>query len=163
MAALGTQASVVVARVLSSWGSRALEHRVSSCGTRAQLLHGMWDLPGPGLEPVSPALAGRFLPSAPPGKPLLGILKQHWFHFVDFQKAATSQRSLSMFCLPLPTSFISSLLSDSLRNPLSLSHLFLCADSGRDPALDSANAPEPCSAPPPDHTETVPLRVKRNW
>ena len=29
----------------------------------------MWDLPGPGLEPVSPALTGRFLTTAPPGKP----------------------------------------------------------------------------------------------
>ena len=30
----------------------------------------MWDLPGPGLEPVSPALAGGFLTTAPPGKPV---------------------------------------------------------------------------------------------
>ena len=29
----------------------------------------MWDLPGAGLEPVSPALAGRFLTTAPLGKP----------------------------------------------------------------------------------------------
>ena len=29
----------------------------------------MWDLPGPGLEPLSPALAGGFLITAPPGKP----------------------------------------------------------------------------------------------
>ena len=29
----------------------------------------MWGLPGPGLEPVSPALAGGFLTTAPPGKP----------------------------------------------------------------------------------------------
>ena len=29
----------------------------------------MWDLPRPGLEPVSPALAGGFLTTAPPGKP----------------------------------------------------------------------------------------------
>ena len=29
----------------------------------------MWDLPGPGLEPISPALAGGFLTTAPPGKP----------------------------------------------------------------------------------------------
>ena len=29
----------------------------------------MWDLPGPGLEPVSPALAGGFLTTEPPGKP----------------------------------------------------------------------------------------------
>ena len=32
-------------------------------------LVGMWDLPGPGLEPASPALAGGFLTTAPPGKP----------------------------------------------------------------------------------------------
>ena len=32
--------------------------RLSSCGARAQSLRGMWDLPRPGLEPVSPALAG---------------------------------------------------------------------------------------------------------
>ena len=29
----------------------------------------MWDPPRPGLEPVSPALAGGFPTTAPPGKP----------------------------------------------------------------------------------------------
>ena len=29
----------------------------------------MWDLPRPGLKPVSPALAGRFSTTVPPGKP----------------------------------------------------------------------------------------------
>ena len=43
--------------------------RLSNCGSRAQLLRGMWDLPRPGLEPVFPALAGRFSTTAPPGKP----------------------------------------------------------------------------------------------
>ena len=43
--------------------------RLSTCGSRAQLLCSMWDLPRPGLEPVSPALAGRFSTTAPPGKP----------------------------------------------------------------------------------------------
>ena len=47
-------------------------HRLSSCGSRAQLLRGTWDLPRPGLEPVPPALAGRFSTTAPPGKPLGG-------------------------------------------------------------------------------------------
>ena len=28
----------------------------------------MWDLPGPGLKPMSPALAGGFLTTVPPGK-----------------------------------------------------------------------------------------------
>ena len=40
---------------------------LSSCGTRAQLLHGMWNLPGPGIEPVSPALADGLSTTGPPG------------------------------------------------------------------------------------------------
>ena len=66
-------ASVVVAHGLNSCGSRALERRLSSCGARASLLHGMCDLPGPGLEPVSPALADGFLTTAPQGKSLYPI------------------------------------------------------------------------------------------
>ena len=66
--ALGAWASVVVALRLSSCGSRAPEHRFSSCGAWASLLRGMWDLPRPGLEPVSPALAGGFFTTTPPGK-----------------------------------------------------------------------------------------------
>ena len=50
-------------------GHRLQTRRLSSCGSRAQLLRGKWDLPRPGLEPVSPALAGRFSTTAPPGKP----------------------------------------------------------------------------------------------
>ena len=48
---------------------RLQTRRLSSCGSRAQLLHGMWDLPRSGLEPMSPALAGGFSTTAPPGKP----------------------------------------------------------------------------------------------
>ena len=65
----GAQASVVVAHGLSSRGSRALEHRPNSCGTWAWLLCGMWDLPGSGIKPLSPALAGGFFSGEPPGKP----------------------------------------------------------------------------------------------
>ena len=43
--------------------------RLSNCGSWAQLLRGMWDPPRPGLELVSPASAGRFSTTAPPGKP----------------------------------------------------------------------------------------------
>ena len=64
--ALGVWASVVVALGLSSCGSQALQCRLSSCGTQTQLLRGLWDLPGPGIEPMSPALAGGFLTTAPP-------------------------------------------------------------------------------------------------
>ena len=48
---------------------RLQTRRLSNCGSWAQLLRGMWDLPRPGLEPVSPVLAGRFSTTAPSGKP----------------------------------------------------------------------------------------------
>ena len=59
---------------LTATASPAAEHRpqmrrLSSCGSRAQLLRGMRDPPGPGHEPVSPALAGGLPTTAPPGKP----------------------------------------------------------------------------------------------
>ena len=42
---------------------------LSNWGKWAKLLLGMWDLPGPGTEPVSPASAGGFLTTEPPGTP----------------------------------------------------------------------------------------------
>ena len=55
----------------------------------------MWDLPGPGLKPVSPALAGGFLITAPPGKPLkLCFFKEAFHHSTvrnkDYQKVWSS-------------------------------------------------------------------------
>ena len=66
---------IAVRGPLTTAASPVAEHRLqmrrlSNCGSRAQLLRGMWDLPRPGLEPVSPALAGTFSTTAPPGKPL---------------------------------------------------------------------------------------------
>ena len=65
---------IAVCGPLTVAASLVAEHRLqvrrlSSCGSRAQLLRGMWDLPRPGVEPVSPALAGRFSTTVPPGKP----------------------------------------------------------------------------------------------
>ena len=65
---------IAVRGPLTITASLIVEHRLqtrrlSSCGSRAQLLRSMWDLPRPGLEPVSPTLAGRFSTTAPPGKP----------------------------------------------------------------------------------------------
>ena len=50
------------------------------------MLHGMWDLPGPGLEPMSPASAGGFLTTAPPGKSLLPILEDTGEQFLNYMK-----------------------------------------------------------------------------
>ena len=60
---------IAVRGPLTIAASLVAERRLSICGSRAQLLRGIWDLPGPGLEPVSPALAGRLSSTAPPGKP----------------------------------------------------------------------------------------------
>ena len=43
-------------------GSTVVVHELSCPLVR------MWDLPGPGIKPMSPALAGRFLTTGPPGK-----------------------------------------------------------------------------------------------
>ena len=71
---------IVVRGPLTIAASLVVEHklqmrRLSNCGKQALSLRSMWDLPRPGFEPVSPALAGRFSTTAPPGKPLLFILK----------------------------------------------------------------------------------------
>ena len=65
---------IAVRGPLTVMASLVVEHRLqmrrlSSCGSRAQPLRGMWDLPRPGLEPVSPALAGGLSTTASPGKP----------------------------------------------------------------------------------------------
>ena len=52
----------------SSCPSRALESRLSRHTGLVALQ--LWDVPRPGIEPMSPALVGRFLSTAPQGSPL---------------------------------------------------------------------------------------------
>ena len=88
----------------SSYSPRALEHGLSSCGTQAQLLWDMWDLPGPGIEPVSPASAGRFFTTELSGKPRTLF---SWTHFII---AIRNQSLISLSpCLRL-TGLLSGLL-----------------------------------------------------
>lgn len=58
----------VAAHGLSSYVSKALECRLGNCGSWAYLSHSMWNLPEPGIGPVSPAMAGVFLSTVAPGK-----------------------------------------------------------------------------------------------
>ena len=53
---------------LCSCGVQVLAHGLSSCGAWAELLSSMWHLLKPGIEPMPPALAGRFLSTVPLGK-----------------------------------------------------------------------------------------------
>ena len=52
----GAWSSVVAAQRLRSWGSRALEPELSSCGSWAWWLLGVWDLPGAGIR-VPPGMS----------------------------------------------------------------------------------------------------------
>ena len=59
--ALGTGFSIC--SMWAQWLQLAALHcRLNSCGEQAQWLRGMWNLPQPGTEPVSPALAAGFVP-----------------------------------------------------------------------------------------------------
>ena len=57
---------------LQSTGSRVFG--LSSCDARTWLLPGIRNPPGPGIEPVCPALAKRFLNSGPPGRSDLTLM-----------------------------------------------------------------------------------------
>ena len=51
------------------------EHRLSICGAGAQLLRDTWDLPGPGIEPVSPTLADGCYPLCHQGSPSRDLIQ----------------------------------------------------------------------------------------
>ena len=66
----GGHSPVGVCWLLTAMAPLVSKHSFNSWGTQAWRLHTR-DLPGPGTEPLSPALAGRFFPTEPSGKPLL--------------------------------------------------------------------------------------------
>ena len=55
----------------------------------------MWDLPGPGIKPMSPALAGGFFTTQPPGKPRPGDLNNRNLFFFTILEHG----SLKSMCL----------------------------------------------------------------
>ena len=57
-------------------GFRSCSTRAGGSGTQVLLPRGMWSLPTPGIEPVSPALASGFFTTGPPGKFL------YWSHYL---------------------------------------------------------------------------------
>ena len=74
--------SLFVCSLLLAVASLVAGHMFSRSGTRAQLLQGMWDLPRPGIEPVSPALGGGFFTTEPPGRILEWVA-------ISFSKASS--------------------------------------------------------------------------
>ena len=110
---VGLSLSITVSLVAEH---RLQTHRLSNCGSQAQLLRGMWDLPRPGLEPVSPALAGRLSTTVPPGKPCC-IFKQTWW-------GKKKKKKILLWLFKRPSTDISPIIFyvELLHNTLSLLH-----------------------------------------
>ena len=82
--------------LLRSSGAR----RLRSCGARAQLLRGMWNLPGPGIKPVSPALAGGFLTTEPSrGVFKVGDIRHHGGTILEMSQPLYSEENDFEFSL----------------------------------------------------------------
>ena len=62
--------------------------RLSGGGTQVYLVHGMRNLPGPAIEPVSPALAGRVLSTVPPGKSKSAFFKVRIVRFDPIKRVS---------------------------------------------------------------------------
>ena len=78
-AGFSLQGFLLLSNVHSVVTAPGLQNTGSGVGARAQLLSSMWDLPGPGMEPKSPALADRFFTTEPPGKPLHQSFLRNYF------------------------------------------------------------------------------------
>ena len=58
--------------------------RLNNCSIWAQLPWGLWNLPRPGIEPMSPLLIGRFLTAGPPGKSQSKVFNFNKVQFIFF-------------------------------------------------------------------------------
>ena len=85
----------------------------------------MWDLPRPGLEPVSPALAGGFPTTAPPGKPRVVV-------FICISLAPGEM--MHLFLCPLFIDDVHFILCELLANPLPV-FLFAAFSNALNPGL----------------------------
>ena len=65
--------------LLLQWSMGPGARGLCSCGSQSPLPRSTWDLPGPGIEPVSPVSAGRFLSTGPSGKSrILKAFLKNW-------------------------------------------------------------------------------------
>ena len=75
------------AQAVGARASVAAQLGLSRCGAWAWLPRGMWDLPEPGMEPTSPALAGRFLATGSPGRPYISFNDYDFEHIYVYHGA----------------------------------------------------------------------------
>ena len=89
-----------------------------------------WDLPGPGMESVSPALQGRFLTFGPPGKPHVSFWIMSFSGYIRNNGIAGSYgSSIFSFLENLVISIVSVLHSVSIYIPTNSTRVFLFSAS----------------------------------
>ena len=84
------------------WSTDSCGLGLSSCGSWAQLPHGMWNPPWPGIQPSSPASAGGFLTTGPSGKSSFFLFDKALQVLVS---STLSYPAVSCWALPLPSHF----------------------------------------------------------
>ena len=113
----GCGARASLQRLLLLWSTGSRVHKPHSGGSWAWLFHSLWNLPGSGIEPVSPALAGEFLTTEPSGKfhtyMLLSADPLTQNSFVSAQPSAILHSGLNAF---LPNFYRQSQLYYKIRN-----------------------------------------------
>ena len=82
----------------SSCREQALEHRLSSRGTGVLMFCSLWDLPWSGIEPKSPALAGGFFTTEPPGNPKIRLFKITCIHVCFLRPRKYKAVGLNCIC-----------------------------------------------------------------
>ena len=58
------------------------------------------DLPDPGIEPRSPALAGRFFTTETPGKPRVDVLTREWGDCLGRKHPEDKKEKKIIYCQP---------------------------------------------------------------
>ena len=126
--ALGAGASVVAAHGLSSCASWTPTHGLNSCGAWASLLLGMWLLPGPGIEPVSPAWQVDSLTLSHQGNPTITFkvhLKPSSSHLLCSLLRGNHDPELCVWCSGFALYLCQIYLHPSTRGGLVLLFFFL--------------------------------------
>ena len=87
----------------------ALEHGLQYSWGTGEAAQSLWDLPGSGIEPMSPTMADGFLITGPPGKSYLCVFilfsLEAYHTFLSFHNLPSDNTSfqITLFCSQVPT------------------------------------------------------------
>ena len=107
-------ASVGALSSCGAWTSRCGAKALGHAGSVVVVLRGTWGLPGPQIEPVSPALVSNFFTTEPSGKPMLFLKKKKITEakfLIYLYPYSTSDILLDLTCVSQNLAFLIPLLA----------------------------------------------------